>query len=1053
MKTIQKISALLAASATLSMAGVINVYTGDAKKASASLNLTTIDSLTFSGKAEKKEMSFSGKTKQKAIKLSDIDHMDFKLKDKSKETMTVTVGEGIMEGSHTFNLSEIKKIEIVEMDSEEDMDKDGLTDLEEIYKYDTNPKAADTDGDGWSDKEELADGMYSPSNPTKFNPRIADVPGLSVTLKKSPSIMLNITTSEGKTDSETITEGREVSKTSSTSYEQTRSADIMNAWSTSTTLGWEVEVDAKSAFGGAKSTGSISVGYNGSYTSSTGMTWGGSEENSVTQSYEKAIAKEKSEGSTIDGATLCMQVELKNTSDIAFTIEALKLSASTFDIRDSGTLKILADLNREGDWSDITLKPGQAVDANFCNGNVKVKQIENLIYNTSSIVLGTASQKITIGGGNDDFTVAYTKVAAKTADIVVDYGPGGSGKSSARYQVATNYRYNLDHKGTDDMYAKTSLAELLRNAHVNFKQDSVVGPEKKKFYGLASIEGYKFNLADSAMWYVSIQRAADIKKGLNTVDIYSFCVGSYDMEKIFVGAGDAVHIFYSKDQDHDGVPLTTEHQFATSDTTADTDGDGLTDYDEITGWTQDGDSVKIYTSPTNEDTDGDGLNDKEDPEPTKRPMFKDASLFKLQVFADSLMVDSTALLSNDSAALAKDSSFKVFVQAPIAYIKVKPNAKKVAYVKFTATTNETTMQYAQPDTNGVYTFKTPGGLTITKNSSVKIEVCSEDEATTKIYTLSISSALRAPTGLKLGKTADRGSIIVNYTRANDSRVKGYIILRVQKSYQDGNKGKDQLPDTIETGATISNGDSYKDAFTVIEVKADSSRYPDKVGIGAPYYCYRVYAYTQEVDSTNQSVKVFSKGTEEKFRNVGRLHLKIEFFDFGGEYNWEAGCGYEDIWAHVYLYSGGCGNNAPISEWYGYDEDAGTSNHPSTVIFLSANEEGADRKPDRSMREYSIGKDGMCLRMHVQSSCRNVDVKGDIFWDYKKMVKEDGSGYIYGNGVHTDAPKEGENRFLVGETGIKFNDTDGVCDESCGGYIHTGYKFWITYGWDNDDDIY
>ena len=170
-----------------------------------------------------------------------------------------------------------------------------------------------------------------------------------------------------------------------------------------------------------------------------------------------------------------MQVELKNTSDIAFTIEALKLSASTYDMRDSGTLKILADLNREGDWSDITLKPGQAVDANFCNGDVKVKQIENLIYNTSSIVLGTASQKITFDGGNSDFTKAYTTVAAKTADIIVDYGPGGSGKSSARYQVATNYRYNLDHKGTDDMYAKTSLAELLRNAHVNFKQDSVVG--------------------------------------------------------------------------------------------------------------------------------------------------------------------------------------------------------------------------------------------------------------------------------------------------------------------------------------------------------------------------------------------------------------------------------------------------------------------------------------------------------------------------------------------------------------------------------------------------
>ena len=184
MKTIQKISALLVVSASLSMAGVIDIYTDDGKKPSTSLNLTTIDSLTFSGKAEKKELDFSGKEKQKAIKLSKIDRIKFSLKDKSKETMTVIIGEGIMAGEYKFKLSEIKKIEIVEMDAKEDADGDGLTDLDEIYKYDTNPNSADTDGDGWNDSEELADGMYSPSNPTKFTPRIADVPGLRVTLKK-----------------------------------------------------------------------------------------------------------------------------------------------------------------------------------------------------------------------------------------------------------------------------------------------------------------------------------------------------------------------------------------------------------------------------------------------------------------------------------------------------------------------------------------------------------------------------------------------------------------------------------------------------------------------------------------------------------------------------------------------------------------------------------------------------------------------------------------------------------------------------------------------------
>ena len=302
MKTIQKISALLMALAPFSMAGVINVYKDGEKNAAVSLNLTTIDSLTFSGKAEKKEMNISGKAKQ-AIKLSDMDRMEFTLKDKSKETMTVTVGEGILAGNHTFKLSEIKNIEIVEMDAEEDMDGDGLTDLEEIYKYDTNPKAADTDGDGWSDGEELADGMYSPTNPTKFNPRIADVPGLRVTLKKTPGIWLNVTTLEGKNESVTVTEGLEVTKTNSTSYEQTRSAEIMHAWSSELTFGMEANLVGAGVSGG-KFTANFSIGYNGSYTSSTGMTWGSSEATSVTESYEKAIAKEKSESSEVNGATL-----------------------------------------------------------------------------------------------------------------------------------------------------------------------------------------------------------------------------------------------------------------------------------------------------------------------------------------------------------------------------------------------------------------------------------------------------------------------------------------------------------------------------------------------------------------------------------------------------------------------------------------------------------------------------------------------------------------------------------------------------------------------------
>ena len=1042
MKTIQKISALLVASASLSMAGVIDFYTDGGKKPSTSLNLTTIDSLTFSGKGEKKVIDFSGKAKQKAIKLSKIDQVKFTLKDKSKETMTVKVDEGITAGKHTFKLSEIKKIEIVEVDAKEDTDGDGLTDLEEIYKYDTNPKSADTDGDGWSDSEELADGMYSPKNPTKFNPRIADVPGLRVTLKKTPSIRLNVTTSEGKTESETITNGKEVSKTSSTSYEQTRSADIMNAWAFSTTHGWAV--GKESGYNG-----NVSVGYNGSYTSSDGMTWNSSDEKSVVESYEKAIAKEKSEGSEVNGATVCMQVELKNTSDIAFTIEALKLSASIYDVKDTATLKILADLSREGDWSDITLKPTESVQANFCNNDVKIKLIEDLIYNTNSIVLGSSTQKITFDGGSSDFTKAYTKVAAKTADVIIDYGSGSTGNSSVRYQVATNYRYNIDHKGSDDMYAETSVAELLRNAHVDFKQDSVKGPSKKNLYGLASIDGYKYNLKDSAMWYVTIQRAKDIKKERNNMELYTFAHASYNLEKIFVGAGDAVHIFYSKDQDHDGVPLPTEHMFGTDDKKVDSDGDGLSDYEEINGWTKGKSKTKIYTDPANKDTDGDGLDDKKDPEPTKRSMFTDASISELLVFADSTVADSTALKNLDSAALDSTDTIKVFVQAPSAYIKLVPTAKKVAWVRVSS---GKTMLYVSPvedDGKSVYAFWTPGQLTVLENTDIKIEVMSEDEATVKAYNLSISSALLPPTNLKLGRNDDRTQINVIFDHSVDSRVQGYVILR-------GDGSRAALPDGIENKTIIKDSTSYNN-FKVFMAKADENLFADKVGGGSAYFAYRVYAYSWEGDSAD-SAMVFSSGTEKHSRSVGRIQVRYQMTDFGSEYLYFSTCaGRADISAEVTLKSGG----DELNFWKGYDFDAGDADDNGYVVFFSDDFGKNDKKPDYGIYDANIGNNGLNLNFWAKGyfknflgvECQESNTQSH-YWSYNSMANVLKNINVTENetGANGAAPKRGKNTLLVG-TKVKYSNGSGYCGDDCGDEPHVGYKFDINYWWIDDEEYY
>ena len=500
----------------------------------------------------------------------------------------------------------------------------------------------------------------------------------------------------------------------------------------------------------------------------------------------------------------------------------------------------------------------------------------------------------------------------------------------------------------------------------------------------------------------------------------------------------------------------------------DSDGDGLSDFDEINGWTKGESTVKFYTNPANEDTDGDGMNDKDDPDPTKntemlkRLTFKDASLSLLQVFADSLMVDSTALLRKDSAALAKKDSFEILVQAPSAFIKVVPNAEMVAGVTYTV--NGKTYPVKRTVENGkeVYIFKTP--LTILEKTNVTIEVKAGDGAKIEAHTLSISSALRPATNLKLGKSADRSQIIVKYDRSTDPRVKGYVILRVQKSYQDGWAREAQLPVSIVNGAKIKNGGSYN-GFSVIVHNDTSGVYRDSVGRGAPYYCYRVYAYTTEGDS-DDPVMVFSQSTEEKFRNVGRLHLEIRLFDYGGEYNME-GFHRADIWSNIGLFvSEHCDKGTNLINWKAHDYMAGvskTGRYDEVVFFSEEFDKGKDTMPDVNWMDASIGKEGMCLEIYIASDYPEISFTKKISWPYNNLVKSDGSGWVYGNGRSGNAPKEGENRFLVGQgkdinshdgnDGIKYDDTDGECGSTCGGVIHAGYKFGIKYYWDNDEDFY
>jgi len=83
---------------------------------------------------------------------------------------------------------------------EADTDHDGLSDREELLVYGTSPLMPDTDGDGYSDYDEVVTYGFDPQNdPDRFNPRVADVPTMSVVITGPPIVRFEAVLTNGTT--------------------------------------------------------------------------------------------------------------------------------------------------------------------------------------------------------------------------------------------------------------------------------------------------------------------------------------------------------------------------------------------------------------------------------------------------------------------------------------------------------------------------------------------------------------------------------------------------------------------------------------------------------------------------------------------------------------------------------------------------------------------------------------------------------------------------------------------------------------------------------------
>lgn len=1023
----------------LSHAGVLQIQATDKSTdfESKKINLSQVDSIKFSKKGAVTKMAVSGKSGF-STDVSNIENIDFDLKKGSSESITIKIGSGVYKGVAQFALSDVASIDFETIEDTLDSDGDGLSDIKEIYLYDTNPKSADTDGDSWNDGEELADGMFNPNNPTSFNPKIADVPSLEIASVLSPKIILKVETTSGSSKNITVSEGKENSSSMTISSESSRSSSLENSWQISTTQGWEVGLNNKWV-------GSISVGYSGSYTSTDGFSWGSEEQTAVAESFEKAVSEEVSEGSTILGAELCNQVKLTNTSAIAYTIESLVLSASIYRVSGNSSIQVIADLVRDGastDWK-ATLKPNESTEALFCNTNLPVERIKDLIYNADALILGASTQKITFTAADKntmDFTEAYTKVNGKTANVIIDYGPGAIGKEIERYFVATNYRYNEDHTGSNDMYDYTSLSQILSTLEIPFEQDSVEARDDKKNYGLASINSFSNSKKDDAWWYIMIDAASDLKLKNKRVTIYSAANGSFDMNRVMIGSGDAVQFFYSKDADGDGLPVRTEVLLGTSDSKIDTDGDGLTDYEEVQGYTfPETPDVTFYSDPAKADTDGDGIDDKTDENPMARSLFKSAIINTLKVMneAEDLIFEcsnsSTKCSDNMKTNRINEGKVKVEfkVEEPLRSVQISLRNSKLPVGKKVRES-----VYIKPSSDKFYSYAVSNALSISSADTLFITLTSEDELTVKTYSVALPSSLGKPSNLKLGANSEKTSIVGAYSASKDTRVQGYLVVR-----GDGTCRNDTFNLSTKSGFYSENsyigkylfssttslpvaGLGLKDELSVISQNTGLS-FEDKVGSGSPYYSYKVYAYAEE-----NGTYYFSEGSNTATRSVGRIGVTYTWTNVGGndancyasrncDYAYYASL-YEGTnssgtlitkFPHVYKTNVGAGGSEDNITWYSVSQRTYFYNLGNTSLYLDLN-----LTADKGTHKYSGSKN----RVWNYSNMRDVLITGTV---------PDG----------TNAPK---NNKATEITGI-----------GSGGDRKGGYKFLINYFYIDDNASY
>lgn len=846
-------------------------------------------------------------------------------------------------------------------DKKKDTDKDGLTDYDELTKYFTDPTSPDTDGDGWKDGEEIR--MYS-SNTLSFSPLIADTPNLEVTFDGKPTIYYKYTTSEGKSSSETVSTNNGTTGSSSTTRTNTITHSLVNGWS------GQVAFGHKWGFVGAGATAEtnwqVTLGYNGNVSIGDTYTFSQAASQGWSKSWSNGKSESETSGKTMTGGVILINAKFKNPSNTAYNVKNVNVSIKRIpnNVLSSAIPMASIPVKELG-----VIAPG-AESAYVIEKDLTLAQTEELLKWSSGLSIEVAGYTIsTFQNGvlqPNDFTEALTRVKAQTAEVNIDFG-AGSGLSPQKFNVAVKNKYNKNSTGLDDMYVKPTLKEVFEKI-LNYKAGKDIVVHNRGY--LDSLK----NISNAAsgkdgVWFISHLKT---ENGTKKKTLYVPFIDSVPADKkwnlgnIVLNPGDVINIFYSVDQDEDGLPLNEELIYGTKDDNPDTDGDGLNDFEEVFGWYKEGYLVpaysptsKVKTSPVNKDTDGDDLldyssnSDLRDTDPLTPKSSDDTRLGTVK-YATTLGGTFKDFSFDSSGKASLDGLYEYI------YLDITP---KISFAKIKA--RQENGDYSDLSKNKVIKL----GLGLNKI----VVMCVAPSGKTQEYTLTVNSKLRSMESFKASSEPTGGGVTYfTWKSYADDRMKlsagGYVLYGVKGRSQPV-FGDDTLDET--KAATEDTPDSNFKDKSEFWVKLT----PDILGKGllslkqlatGTQYGFYIFGYTTDPKGDYVSVclgkQFLVTGNAEKgtLRIRARYIRDLEDHDGGhqeSEYYWN----FEDTSAMNFgqlsvgrdHWFNADDSSAPYYSWGDSKEHADEPTNISGMRTLSAE---FSRKKDHSFTVYWHGKE-------------------------------------------------------------------------------------------------